>query len=239
LHSTFRNLSPPFATFSIYVILTLSFVVPASGQESPTVQIFPPDSNPFGLPYQSYIMKTWERSYELDEDENPLLDSTGERCNNGQDPNSPVFILVATAGGNSERTCEIPAGKGLLIEVVSVAASFAETTHPESATIDELYNITKNDQDNVEVKMLMINGQKFNELHKYRFVTEPFNISFPPNNIWGVDAGNSTAVAEGYFVITEPLAPGKYDIRTTGKVGCTGQGCDPYATGVKYNLIVE
>ena len=59
--------------------------------------------------------------------ENPINDQTGAKCATGQsNTNSSVFYLAFNNGGASERTCKVPAGKGLFIPVMQVEWSDKE-----------------------------------------------------------------------------------------------------------------
>jgi hypothetical protein len=52
---------------------------------------------------------------------NPWDEQDGRNCANGQSgSNSSVFYLSGNGGGVSERTCKVPAGKGLFIPVSSM-----------------------------------------------------------------------------------------------------------------------
>jgi hypothetical protein len=47
---------------------------------------------------------------------------------------------------------------------------------------------------------------------QYRTHTGVFDVVFPENAVFGVSAGPSKAVADGFYIITEPLEKGVYDI---------------------------
>jgi prephenate dehydratase len=65
---------------------------------------------------------------------------TGVKCGTGQsNTNSSVFYLAFNNEGRSERTCEVPAGKGLLIPIMLV--EYSEIELP-GATVDELRVVT-------------------------------------------------------------------------------------------------
>jgi hypothetical protein len=57
----------------------------------------------------------------------------------------------------------------------------------------------------------------------------------------GVSEGNSSAVADGYYVITEPLAKGNYVIGYKSSLICPAVDClqPSFAQDLTYNLIVE
>jgi hypothetical protein len=171
-----------------------------------------------------------------------LEDKTGDWCTTfAQDlKNSSVAYLPQTTGFKVTRTCIVPSGTSLFIEVISGALSEGE--RPDTP-IPDLENLVKLDQDNVIAKSLRINGEEVKDLDKYRFHTGPFNFTAPNGAMFGIAPGQYTAVAGGYFVMTEPLMPGNYTIRATGVIFCDEklQQClsTNYTTDATYNLIVK
>lgn len=223
----------------IFILLGQSHVTPSFSQNGTSVGILSPESKPYGLSYEDHIIEDWKRILAIPADQNPMEDKTGERCTYGQDlKNSSVFHLSGIGGGAAEIVCKIPAGLGLFINIISVEASEAESPN---STVEDLHAIAKNDQDHVTSTYLKINDDEFNDLKKYRFHTDVFNVVFPDNAVFGANAGPSKAVADGYYVITSPLATGNYSIVTKGSLVCLEPDClEPaYATEVKYNIIVE
>ena len=60
-------------------------------------------------------------------DDRSVKETIGKKCTNGQvNSNSSVFYLSHNSGGRSERVCDVPAGKGLLIPVMEVEVSEKE-----------------------------------------------------------------------------------------------------------------
>jgi hypothetical protein len=106
--------------------------------------------------------------YGVPSKDNPMNDPTGEKCANGQSlTNSSVFMLSVNNGGLSERTCKVPAGKGLLIPVMVVAISDKE--YP-NVSAEELSESAKKDQDSVNSLYLKIDDREYTyqDLIKYR-----------------------------------------------------------------------
>ena len=100
------------------------------------VNIFPPESKPYGLTFAEHQKNFWKWVLEIPANESPVNDSTGEKCANGQsNSNSSVFYLSFNNGGKSERTCKVPAGKGLFIPIMQV--EFSEKEVP-NASIEDL-----------------------------------------------------------------------------------------------------
>ena len=228
------------ATF-VASILVIDSHVKLSAQNSTSVDLFPVTSKPYGLSYEDHLMNYNKYILSIPVDKNPAEDPTGERCTYGQDTsNSSLFYLNGNSGGVTEKTCAIPEGLALFIPLITVEASAAENP---GATITDLHEIAKDDQDSVNSLYLKINDKefKYEDLLKYRTHTKDFQVTFPENAFFGAPPGPTTVVADGYHVITEPLAAGNYTIQFKGSLVCLEADCtEPiFATDNIYKLIVR
>lgn len=194
------------------------------------INIYPRESRPFGLSYEEHIVKDWKRNLSIPVDKNPMEDKSGERVTYGVDQNSQVVYLSGNSGGSNERTCKIARGLGVFISVCD--AVYSEAEKPGSST-EELHTLARKDQDNAKVS-LKINDEDVAEIGKYRFHTDPFDVVIPDNALFGLRPGPSKAVADGFYVITEPLNAGNYTVVTKANIS------EPaWQSEVKYNLVVE
>lgn len=153
--------------------------------------------------------------------------------------NSSVFYLAPNGGGHSERTCKVPVGKGLMIPVMHVECSEFESP---GASPMELTDCAKRDQDKVNSLYLKIDDKEYqyDNLTKYRTRTEPFKTTWPDQAIFGIEkGGNSTVVADGWLIITEPVAKGNHTIYFKSSLLPDPTGAEGYATDIKYNVIAE
>ena len=218
----------------------LSLISSAAGISS--VNIFPPESKPYGLSYEQHIKDFWKWIISIPQDKNPWGDQTGENCAIEQleTNSSTLFYLSGNGGGKSDRTCSLPAGKSLFIPVSPMEISDKEAPN---RSIEELHKIAKKDQDSVTSLYLKINDKEYTrqDLSKYRIPTEEFEVTFPKNAIFGATEGISKAVADGYYVITQPLEKGIYTILYKSSLICPEIDCiqPNFAQDIKYNLIVE
>ena len=116
--------------YSVYVICAFT------GAGSPT-NIFTPEEKPYGLTYEEHAKNFFKWLISIPSDENPMNDETGVNCAKGQlNSNSSVFYLSGGGGGNFERTCIVPEGKGVLVPVLVVEVSDKESP---GASVDELH----------------------------------------------------------------------------------------------------
>ena len=222
-------------------VLLFSFVV-SSVKGSTSANIFPVGSTPYGLPYPKHIENFWKWILSIQAKDNPINDPTGEKCTTGQsNTNSSLFYLAFNNGGASERTCKVPVGKGLFIPVMQV--ELTEKDVP-GATIQELKLSAKTDQDSVNSLYLKIGDKEYNfeDLRKYRTDTDGFDVNYADNGIFGiVEGGPTKAVADGYYIMTDPLQQGNYTVHYRSSLSCLEPGCaEPnFAQDIKYNIIVE
>ena len=233
---------------SYFVIVSFMFMLLLfSGTLSPilgaqSLNIFPPESKPYGLTFAEHQKNFWKWVLEIPANESPVNDRTGEKCANGQsNTNSSVFYLSMNNGGISERTCKVPVGKGLLIPVMQVEWSDKEAP---GASVEELHKSAKKDQDSVNSLYLKIGDKeyKYKDLIKYRTQTDVFEVVFPDNGIFGViEGGISNVVSDGFYIITEPLIRGNYSIHFKSSLICPDPGCaEPnFAQDIKYNIVAE
>ena len=70
----------------------------------------------------------------------------------------PVFYLSDAGGGQVERTCKVPNGKGLLIPLMTVEVSDKEVPN---VPIEDLHKIAKKNQDSVTSLYLKINDKEY------------------------------------------------------------------------------
>jgi hypothetical protein len=232
--------------FGIIFILVLGIIQfsISTTTASNSLNVFPPGGKPYGLSYSEHAQNFWKWLIAIPSDGSPLNDVTGEKCSADQmNTNSSVFYLAPNNGGKSERSCKVPAGKGLLMPVMTVEISDKEMP---GASVAELGQSTKEDQDRVNSLYLKVDKTEYNmdNLTKYRIHTEPFEVTFPKGGIFGVtEPGISKTVADGYYIITEPLAKGNHTIIYKSSLACPPLGCtegEPaYAQDVTYKILAK
>ena len=92
--------------------------------------VFPPGSSPYGLSFPEWTVRWWKWALGIPAASNPLLDSSGEFCSQGQ--SGPVWFLAGTSGGPASRSCAIPAGKAVFFPIVNAEID-APCPFPECA----------------------------------------------------------------------------------------------------------
>jgi hypothetical protein len=220
------------------ILLFSTILSPVAGLN--TVNILPPGGKQYGLTYADHIKNFWKWAIKTPANENPVNDPTGVKCATGQEnTNSSVFYLAPNNGGTSQRTCKVPAGKALFIPVMPMESSDKELP---KASVADLSNSAKNDQDHVNSLYLKIGDKEYNfqDLDKYRTHTDAFEVVFPDNGIFGVlKGGVSKAVADGRYIITEPLAKGTYPIHFKSSLIDPSNPDTNFAQDITYKIIAQ
>ena len=62
-----------------------------------------------------------------------------------------------------------------------------------------------------------IDGLSLPNINEFRIRSRPFNLSFSENNIFGVRAGVTRGVSEGYWIILDSLTRGIHELRFGGE----------------------
>jgi hypothetical protein len=224
---------------SIYCLILAFSLFPANPIVAQTddrvtnVQLFTLDSTPFGIPYNESTSIWWRWLISIPLSESPAADTTGQNCAKNQ--TGPVWFLAGTFQGSAERTCEIPAGKGILFPVFNAECSFAE--YPNLKTDSELSQCAKEAIDGVTFVQASIDGVEIQNLS--RIQSPAFNVTFPGQNIFGVQAGPTRSVSDGFWIFLQPMSPGKHEINFKGAlIDYTTTGIATITNDVTYHLNV-
>jgi hypothetical protein len=168
----------------------------------------------------------------------PLTIIQGRGAHSTSQIRVPQSYLAPNGGGHSDRTCNLPVGKGLMIPVTHVECSEFESP---GASPMELTDCAKRNQDKVNSLYLKMDDKeyKFDNLTKYRTRTESFETSWPNKALFGIEkGGNSNIVADGWYIITEPVTKGNHTIYfKSSLLPDPITGAEGYATDIRYNTI--
>jgi hypothetical protein len=223
----------PILILSLFIVVCSNLPQMLLSTVANTIDIVSPENRPYGLTYERHVENFWKWLLPQPVVVSPWDDQTGDKCTNGQlGSNSSVFFLSGNGGGKSDRICEVPAGKGLFIPVSPMEVSDKEAPN---SSVEQLHTIAKNDQDSVTSLYLKIDDKEYNrqDLNGYRIDTEDFEVVFPEGALFGANAGPSKAVADGYYVITEPLEKGNYTVTYRSTLSL------PFSQDITYKIIVR
>lgn len=185
-----------------------------STQNDVSLRIFSTDSRPYNVIYGEWTARWWQWVMSIPIDTNPLVDTTGKYCSQGQ--GGPVWYLCGTSGKihSVERKCIIPTGKAILFPIIVSQFSYSEV--PYIKTDQELIAHTSKDIDRWILLEATIDGLKLHDLYKYRVRVGPFDLLLPENNVWNIQAGATRAVSDGFWLFLEPLNEGAHSISFHG-----------------------
>jgi hypothetical protein len=205
-------------------------------------------SKVFGKTYGEWVaewMKWVERSNAV-----AIFDTTGESCSENQ-PNSGVWFLAGSFGGEVERTCAIPHGRYLFYPLVETGwidcPGTADVTTPNATVRDIMAYMLNNageltsTVDNITVsglQMLIVRAQSPNFTG---ILTEDsfLDSSCPP----GLPAGKTgRQIVDGYWVMLPPLSGGQHTLTLHGSGIAwdnNGIGTRIFENGVTYHLTVD
>ena len=232
----------PVGSASIVVIALLGVVlgmIPHTiAQKSITSNnVFPINSKPFGKTYGEWSATWWQWAVLTPTEKSPLKDNIGVNC--AQSQSGPVWFLAGTFGGAAVRTCTIPAGKAVMFPIYNAECSYVE--YPQYKTESELRACAKDQADKVTNLDASIDGLKIEDLQqKYRAQSPLFDLKLPNNNVFGLSPGPTKSVADGFWIILQPLSVGKHELHFSGaSVDFTSSGTLNFATEVTYHLIMQ
>jgi hypothetical protein len=180
----------------------------------PYPKVFSADSKPYNLTYGEWTARWWQWGYSVPKNSNPAYDDTGKNCAQGQ--KGPVWFLAGTYGHPVDRVCTIPAGKAILFPILNSECSFAE--FPKLKTLSQLRTCAKTIQDHVTTLYASVDGIPIPRLQEYRIQSSPFNFTLPQNNILGMPANTTQAIADGNWVFLKPLSPGIHKLTFKGGI---------------------
>lgn len=224
------------------VVAAMSLVTtPAGAKRGPVV--IPQVADSYG--HLSAVW--WQHVFRIPAATNPLLDTTGARCADGQ--YGPVFFLMGTAGaGSAERHCSVPKHKLLFFPLVNAfdlhvpcPHVFCDTNFTPQGVWDELHNPPPAGFGfRVDSLYARVDGVPIRNLdpasNRYRGCAGPiracgprsFSVRLPEDNLLTAFTGEpfapgvySPTVADGFYLLLAPLKPGHHvlEFGGTGSAG--------------------
>lgn len=184
---------------------------------------------PYGKSLSEWSELWWKWIITIPKDNNPGM---GHHLgsNKFQYNNDIIFLAGSFDIGNHiSHDVTVPYGKALFFPLINAINSFSED--PEMKTDEDLIRWSKKDIEIIGKKELVINGESFPQQLVY---SEPFNIEYPPNNVFNAVPGPTTAISCGYWAFLRPLPIGYYNIQAGGS--CSS---GTVKVNVDYHLKVE
>jgi hypothetical protein len=219
------------------LVLALSVIALLPAQSASATnknpKVLPPHSHAFGATDAEWNNRWWQWAVSTPKPQNPLVDTTGEHCAEGQ--SGKVWYLAGTFGpsGPVTRTCTVPTGRALFFPVInSFCAADPGTIQTPLSQRKCASEFLAGARGTAE-----IDGTAVQNLSNY-FVdplTSPiFSLTLPPNNIFDAPDGTySPAAAGNIYLLLAPLSAGKHLIHFEGSAD------NGTTINVTYHLIVK
>jgi hypothetical protein len=211
---------------SLVAVVVLS-APPVVNGGNPNPGVAPVKSRPNGKSYGEWAQAWWTWATSIPADQNPVLDTTGQFAGVGQ--SGHVWFLAGTIfGGTIERTVTVPTGTALFFPALNAlfwapddlddAAFFAEQAglNPALMTDEELIRfIVGLSVEDPALLKVTVDGKELRGLEDYRAASDAFELTDTDliDTLGGEISHPNLAVADGYWVMLNPLPPGQHTIR--------------------------
>jgi len=193
-------------------------------------QVLPPNSHPYGVSYQEWAARFWQRLLSLPVD----AASYSAPLSDGQ--SGEVWLLASPLGSPPSATMQfsIPAGKAMLISPLSIWADNGNCPSFTDFTVDELRAQVSGAWSQVTETSITIDGVTIPGLTNpqdspYLVDATAFSYTLPDHDNYATVLFGATciangatigpAVAEGEFLMVQPLPAGKHIIHMTAVFG--------------------
>jgi hypothetical protein len=186
---------------------------------------------------KQHIEKYWKKILETPNDQNPATDPDGSR----QDvTTNPVYLACSMIGTVTRNIPDISGDKSIFVPVNPVEICERELDPGENE--NDLIKHAEEDENSATKVTLTIDGKEYNlEDKRHRFAhVGPFDVVIPDKPLDGLEPpGKCKAVADGYYVIINPLAPGPHTIRIVGGVNKPHKELNPWEQDITYKFNVK
>lgn len=224
-------------TVSVLIVYSLTSIPWADGTNN--LNVFPPDSRPYGFTLEEWTAKSWQRFFSMSSsfDVGQDVGDADNSCAINQ--GGPVWYLGGTSGegGFQKSVCTTPLGKSFLLPILTGACTYADA--PNAKSDSELRSCAMAGDEGALIEM-SIDGIRLEDINRYRVQSPPFDTVIPEENSFGISPGPTRGVADCWCVIIEPLPVGKHVIEYTVSIpGNPTIGISAFAAATTLDLIVQ
>lgn len=172
-------------------------------------EVVSPDAKVQGLTQPQWTERWWQWASSFDYSSSPVSDRSGERCGAGQ--KGRMWFLAGVYGSAPvKRRCVVPAGTYLFFPILN----YIVTARPDGqSTCDSLMMQAKDLTDGVDDLTLQIDGVSVAGLGAHRQATDSCFDLFE-----GQDEAIAPSAGNGYYVMLQPLEPGRHTLRWGGRL---------------------
>lgn len=198
------------------LVVMMTLVLPAWAHNA-NPRVIPPNAHAYGKTLGGWCAAWWQWNLSLPLDQHPGFDMDGTNASRGQ--HGPVWFLAGDFTGSSgvERDFTVPAGRALLVSLISVEASTLEQPPFYGKNRAELRAAIRDELFDYGDLSLTVDGVAVQDLDRYLVESPLFRFTVPADNILGVSGpAIGRSVAKGCFLILAPLPVGDHVIHVEG-----------------------
>jgi len=227
-------------------LLALAFGAPATAAAAGGDRdVFVPQSQPYGKAYSEWAAAWWTWVVRQPTPVNPLLDTTGANCAQGQSGRVWFLAGTFTNGASITRACTIPTGTSVLFPVVN-RAYFGFLNDPPEERTEEFVRSRVAGVAAAQDLRASLDGTSVPGVERWFEESALFRVVLPVDNILGVEGGTGPGQAPGlvmdpsgdagFYLMLKPLSPGDHTVRFSGRVPRPGR--PDFTVDITYRLTV-
>jgi hypothetical protein len=185
----------------VAALTALLLLVPTTTATAPDPRVLAPNAPHHGKTYGQWAAAWWQW-YAAQTTNNKLV------C--GPTGAGPVWFFDPSAPAPGQaRTCTLPTTAPLFLPLHTIECSELERNGTTEA---ELRACANGRIDRVTTVEATLDGIAIADIRQYRTQTALFTLTLPENNRLGGPAASTPAVADGYWLLLAPLAPGTHTL---------------------------
>ena len=202
-----------------FALLALASTSRSAAAQEP---VFSPEDDPYGLSYGEWAAAWWTWALTQPASTNPVLDPTGEFCDEEQE-GSVWFLAGLFGSGTVTRSCTVPADTALLFPVINQFYCAEPDDQPAQQTEEYVRNRLRFVPGAARDLYATIDGEPVLDIEgRYFEQSALFEIVLPEDNIFGAPelAGLEfePCADAGYYLVVQPLSSGMHTIEFGGSL---------------------
>jgi hypothetical protein len=218
------------AAVVLVAVVLVGFPLRADNHDDLNPGVWHPDTVPYGKTYGEWAGAWW--NWGLHIPSTTITDPDGSLGHLGQEGN--VWFLAGNFGGVSHRALTVPPEKALFFSLINTVRATPEAIirgggDPTTMTHEEqeafLRNLNHATIESTDSLVAHVDGVALQDLFAYRAESPPggFVLHIPEGSIVSgsyAPGDHDPAVADGYWLMLEPLSPGEHQIHfSSGRPG--------------------
>jgi hypothetical protein len=221
-HTFFKKLKRVVSTVPVVLALFCGVLPQLRGD----VVLEPPGAIVAGKSIAAWSTNWWRWAAALAPPGDPFTDTTGQFANVNQ--SGPVFFSAGSPGGSRSRHFRVPADTYVLVPLL--VGEYSQLELGFGNTADQVRQAAQQQANQIDSLHAILDGVPISQtvLFTHRETSPDFNFYAVYNNQVGINAsGNSgIAVADGYFLMIDPLTPGTHTLNYGGGASTLGALAD-------------